>query len=173
MSPSSFFSVLENSGNDISITVAGQNRKLTVGYASNANSADILNIKSINSETDIVQSGIRGYVGSGSRWTGSIRSMGYAAIFSFGNPNRGWQLWAGRTGEVGNGLCWRRGIQAATSWDSERLILDSVNYTEYTVKKDGTGASGTWGINITGSAGSVAWNNITSKPETATRWPSW
>ena len=33
MSPSSFFSVLENSGNDISITVAGQNRKLTVGYA--------------------------------------------------------------------------------------------------------------------------------------------
>ena len=36
MSPSSFFSVLENSGNDISITVAGQNRKLTVGYASNA-----------------------------------------------------------------------------------------------------------------------------------------
>ena len=34
MSPSSFFSVLENSGNDISITVAGQNRKLTVGHAS-------------------------------------------------------------------------------------------------------------------------------------------
>ena len=136
--------------------------------AGSANNADILNIKSINSETDIVQSGIRGYEGSGSRWTGSIRSMGYAAIFSFGHPNRGWQLWAGRTGEVGNGLCWRRGIQAGTSWDSEMLILDSNNYTGYTVKKDGTGASGTWGISITGSAGSVAWGNVTGKPSTFT-----
>jgi hypothetical protein len=34
-------------------------------------------------------------------------------------------------------------------------ILDAYNYTSYTVKKDGTGASGTWGINITGNAGSV------------------
>ena len=31
-------------------------------------------------------------------------------------------------------------------------ILDSNNYIEYTVKKDGTGASGTWGIDITGKA---------------------
>lgn len=29
---------------------------------------------------------------------------------------------------------------------------------------DGTGASGTWGINISGNAGSVAWENITEKP---------
>lgn len=34
--------------------------------------------------------------------------------------------------------------------------------------KTGTGASGTWGINITGSAGSVAWGNITGKPSTFT-----
>ena len=45
-----------------------------------------------------------------------------------------------------------------------RTVLDSSNYTSYTVKKDGTGASGTWGINVTGSAGSVAWGNITGKP---------
>ena len=31
-------------------------------------------------------------------------------------------------------------------------ILDSDNYTTYTVKKDGTGASGTWNINISGNA---------------------
>lgn len=47
-------------------------------------------------------------------------------------------------------------------------ILDSDSYTEYTVKKDGTGATGTWGINISGSAGSVAWGNITGKPSTFT-----
>lgn len=31
-------------------------------------------------------------------------------------------------------------------------VLDDLNYTDYVPKKDGTGASGTWGIDITGSA---------------------
>lgn len=43
-------------------------------------------------------------------------------------------------------------------------ILHSNNYTSYTVTKTGSGASGTWGINVTGSAGSVAWKNVTGKP---------
>lgn len=52
----------------------------------------------------------------------------------------------------------------ATTWNAWRRILDSSNYTEYTVTKSGSGASGTWGINVTGSAGSVAWGNVTGKP---------
>ena len=47
------------------------------------------------------------------------------------------------------------------------------NHDTLYAKKDGTGASGTWGIDITGSAGSVAWDKVSSKPATATRWPSW
>lgn len=40
-----------------------------------------------------------------------------------------------------------------TSWDqSWRAILDSSNYTSYTVTKTGSGASGTWGISISGNA---------------------
>ena len=38
------------------------------------------------------------------------------------------------------------------SWGDWALLLHSSNYTSYTVKKDGTGASGTWGINISGNA---------------------
>lgn len=33
---------------------------------------------------------------------------------------------------------------------------------------DGSRAKGTWGINVTGSAGSVAWGNVTGKPSTYT-----
>ena len=41
--------------------------------------------------------------------------------------------------------------------------LDSQNYTNYTVTKTGTGASGTWGINVTGTAGSISgYNNPTT-----------
>ena len=48
--------------------------------------------------------------------------------------------------------------------EGKYLVLDSNNYTTYTVKKDGTGATGTWGINITGSSGSVAWTNVNNRP---------
>lgn len=40
-------------------------------------------------------------------------------------------------------------------------VLTHRNYTAYTVTKTGSGASGTWGISITGSA---PWANITGKP---------
>ena len=39
-----------------------------------------------------------------------------------------------------------------TTWQGWHKILTDNNYTSYTVKKDGTGASGTWGINISGNA---------------------
>ena len=40
-------------------------------------------------------------------------------------------------------------------WGSLRTLLDSVNYTSYTVTKTGGGASGTWNININGNASSA------------------
>lgn len=42
--------------------------------------------------------------------------------------------------------------QQASIWGEWQNVLSSNNYTDYTVKKDGTGASGTWGISITGNA---------------------
>lgn len=42
--------------------------------------------------------------------------------------------------------------QHAGTWGEWKTILSSNNYTDYVPKKDGTGASGTWGIDITGNA---------------------
>lgn len=42
--------------------------------------------------------------------------------------------------------------QSAGIWGSWKTILDSSNYNNYAPTKMGTGASGTWGINVTGSA---------------------
>lgn len=41
------------------------------------------------------------------------------------------------------------------SWGAWKKIVSSTNYTDYTVTKTGTGASGTWGISITGNAANV------------------
>ena len=40
----------------------------------------------------------------------------------------------------------------ANTWGNWITVLDSNNYTSYTVTKTGTGASGTWGISISGTA---------------------
>jgi hypothetical protein len=51
-----------------------------------------------------------------------------------------------RTGQMST-----RGKNNGT-WQDWRIHLDSGNYTSYTVTKTGSGASGTWGISITGNA---------------------
>ena len=56
-----------------------------------------------------------------------------------------------------------RNVQGG-NYDSWVYYLNSSNYTSYSPSLTGSGASGTWGINITGSAGSVAWTNVSSRP---------
>jgi hypothetical protein len=48
---------------------------------------------------------------------------------------------------------------------SGNTVLHSANYNSYAPTLTGGGASGTWGISITGSAGSVAWGNVTGRPD--------
>ena len=47
---------------------------------------------------------------------------------------------------------------------TQHKLISNQNYTDYTVKKDGTGATGSWGINITGNAATC-----TSASEMVTR----
>ena len=52
-------------------------------------------------------------------------------------------------------------------WSTEYTLLHSGNYNSYSPKLNGTGASGTWDINITGNAKTatnIAWSGITEKP---------
>lgn len=43
----------------------------------------------------------------------------------------------------------------SSAWTTWSTLLDDNNYTDYTVSKTGSGASGTWGIDITGTATNV------------------
>ena len=54
---------------------------------------------------------------------------------------------------------------------ANQVAAGNHNHDSLYPKKDGTGASGTWGINISGnaaSASSVAWGNVSGKPSTYT-----
>ena len=75
----------------------------------------------------------------------------YGAVISLPGAESRLDIWYNhQTSSNGNGLRYR------TGWNNDKkawsTILDSSNYTSYTVTKTGGGASGTWGINITGNA---------------------
>lgn len=76
-------------------------------------------------------------------WDGTTASTGDAS----------YQLAFGSTATNGNGipqLNIRKGID--TTWNSWYTILHSGNYNSYSPTLSGAGASGTWGINVTGSS---------------------
>lgn len=50
------------------------------------------------------------------------------------------------------------------SFEAWARVFTTSNYNLYSPTLTGVGASGTWNINISGTAGAVAWNNVTSKP---------
>ena len=52
----------------------------------------------------------------------------------------------------------RNGKLAHSAW---ARVLDSLNYTSYTVTKTGSGASGTWGIGISGNAATSTYTGLT------------
>ena len=62
----------------------------------------------------------------------------------------------------GDNLFFRR--QQDAGWSAWRTVLHDGNYNSYSPALTGGGASGTWTINITGSAGSVAWGNVLGRP---------
>lgn len=69
--------------------------------------------------------------------------------------NYGMMIYTALTGA--DSLRWNKQT-GEKSWQGERIILDSSNYTSYTVTKTGSGASGTWGINVSGSSTSCSGN---------------
>ena len=68
-------------------------------------------------------------------------------ITGFHNNSYGWQIkWEGGTLYVGKNTY---------GGGTEAIVLDSSNYTSYAPSKTGGGASGTWGINVTGTSSNI------------------
>ena len=151
---SSIFSNLSNSGNNISVTVAGQNRTLTVGYATSAGYANgIANKGLLDSQEKIDNFITANRFEYATFKTTESNNLGFAS-------NDGMILsipWISTT--YGAQMAFDD-VHAATvkvrckstSWGNWHTLLHSGNYNNYAPSKTGIGASGTWGINISGNA---------------------
>lgn len=97
-------------------------------------------------------------------YANKIIFQGLKTNSSFGSPStdsysyviglRGWSDSSGGDSHElafnNSGINHRSG--ATTSWGDWEKLVTSANYTDYTVTKTGSGASGSWGISITGNA---------------------
>lgn len=130
--------------------------------------------------------GQRGWIyRAGSTNVASISANGIGAFRGITTPNRGNSegLYSNSALEIreynysGSGTdSWGQAPRLSFHWSGRiaaQIGLASNGYL-YTAPSTGTTfyklvyESGTWGINITGSAGSVAWANVTGKPSTFT-----
>lgn len=123
---------------------------------------DILRAGIINTAAaswDITIPGVYGvacsetYTGSGNPEGGAFDLYRWGSLTVINSAQGIAQIYIPHTasGTAASGIRYRSGYGKTwnTTWD---IILDSTNYIYYTVTKTGTGASGTWGINISGNA---------------------
>jgi hypothetical protein len=74
----------------------------------------------------------------------------YGGVLSWRTANHSFQLYASHTGDLTFKTQWQN-----DNYSGWRRILHESNYTSFAPSLTGSGASGTWGISVTGSAGSA------------------
>lgn len=134
-------------GIDKSVHTTIDNTGLFSGIASSANLINCTQLT--NQDLNTLKDPGKFYYAAGSN---SCTNTGQASGTAFG-------LYVGRNAEgyryqkmitTGNLIYYR--TYNSTSWSVWSTNIDSTNYTSYAPTKTGTGASGTWGISVTGNA---------------------
>jgi hypothetical protein len=132
---------------------------------------------SLNSSNSIARTGTSGNYNTDFQNTpaGTVRHQGDDSSAT-NNPGGTWWFIDNYRHSNGSNF-W--GTQVAWGWEDQAnklatrnitggtfgswvYYLNSVNYTDYTVTKTGTGASGSWGISVTGSSASCTGNAATA-----------
>lgn len=141
-------------------TGTGASGTWSINVTGNAGSATRLMLNGGTAKTwttlaDTTGNAIVGYTDTST----SGRWFDYGSVFQFSNQNNPdpgvnshWvtQLLSATTNSLG--VRWRTNTGA---WSAVQTLLTSYNYTNYAPTKTGSGASGTWGISITGNAATV------------------
>lgn len=164
-------------GNSLAVDITGN--------AATATSATTASACSGNSATATLATTVKGsYTQSGGKQNPNyfgMNKVGFLMMNTTVNSNTQYKDWiimdcySGT--DVGGGVAFgvnrqalgayiMRSAAARTSWAESAELIGTHNYTSYTVKKDGTGASGSWGISITGSSASCTGNAATATTAT-------
>ena len=119
------------------------------------------NSRPTTANTNYHDNKLRYYIASTSMETGKPSGDGHILHMAWDNSG-----WDSQLAVITSGPHIQiRSEDGSGNWGNWVTALDSVNYTDYTVQKDGTGASGTWGINVSGNANSSTYPRIVESNE--------
>ena len=125
------------------------NSTLTVSITGNATSANRIISHSINDTlTNKTTPGYLYYAGGSNNVKDKPSGVDAFGVFTMQTAS----VWYGQllmSSNTSTGLYWRTDMSFNGGW---KKVLDSSNFTEYTVTKTGGGASGTWNISVSGSS---------------------
>lgn len=129
----------------------------SANYATSADYANYIHYKDTRNENISPDNSLSGLsVHLKSNGTDSLSDGGsYHAVISV----KDWSDYSGgpywqASVSANNNMYFRRST-SGTAWGTWQKVLSDNNYTSYTVTKTGSGASGTWGISISGNAASA------------------
>lgn len=91
----------------------------------------------------------------------TLQTIQNGVISTIGSQNSGWLHYSTNSPSghwFNTNVSVQGNIYAGTNYND--LVLTSANYTSYAPTKTGNGASGTWGINITGTSNTSGYLNI-------------
>ena len=144
------FTGFSANGNSTRLVIGGVTKDLTVPYATKAGYLNTSQ-KSSGSLADIVNSGYLYYGGGSNTVEDKPSGVDAFGLFTMQTAS-GWHGQILMSSNTNTGLYWRTASTFNGGW---KKLLDSSNYNEYSPTKTGGGASGTWGISISGNAASA------------------
>jgi hypothetical protein len=136
--------------------------------ATTATTANKLNTTSYSAYTDWTTNPLSmQYYNIAGAPDGGSYSVGFQTLYS-SDTNYGWQIVSSSGTDA---LYYRR--RQGGAFESWKTILSSANYNSYSPTLTGTGASGTWGISVTGNAATVTNGVYTTSSQIIKAWVNW
>ena len=143
------FSAFSANGSQTRITIGGTTKDLTIPYAT---SAITLSTSALTTQhlSGVTTEGHLYFGGGANTVSGKPDNVDAFGMLTLRTAS-GWVGQLLMASNTAQNIYWRTATTTAMT-NSWRTLVDSTNYTNYTVTKTGSGASGTWGINISGTA---------------------
>ena len=143
------FSAFSANGSQTRITIGGTTKDLTIPYAT---SAITLSTSALTTQhlSGVTTEGHLYFGGGANTVSGKPDNVDGFGMLTLRTAS-GWVGQLLMASNTAQNIYWRTATTTAMT-NSWRTLVDSTNYTNYTVTKTGSGASGTWGINISGTA---------------------
>lgn len=147
-----FVNALGTSGNYLTWTKNGTTNNITVPFSSTSNKLNSRGALTALGTTNAGETGVNLYEIYNNGYPVTYGNLLHVRGMQHGGAGELLMEWSGSETPTTGHLQYRSKRDTNIGWGGWNVIIDSSNYNNYSPTKTGGGASGTWGISITGNS---------------------